>query len=319
MNIVRYRERKSQYFIYKELPNVDYFGFNAKVYNDGSHFLCTPIKNKTFSSKKKLRIDPRINQEFDNIYKDIISKGIKGKAVKEILKTEIVSKHKDNFVDYTFLESYVDNRLKLKKNNLYNRLKRLKRKATMNDWNYFATFTYDNKKMDSETFRESLKKTLANFSTRRKWRYLGVFELSPKTDRLHFHCLLYVPDNQMPGTLREQRDFSLREHKMQSIYVNTFFLKKFGRNDFKPLNKQELQQSNVINYLTKYLSKQDEKILYSRHTPGEISLYIDKRDIVTEFYDFCLKYVLFDDVINDKLEYQKYLWKTKQLSIDDFL
>ena len=302
-----------------KIPNVDPFGFYANVYKDGNHFVCTRASKREFGTTHKMRINPKINQHFDNVYKDCITKGITGKAVKDILKNEMVSNFSEFFEDDNFLIEYVEKRLKLKKHNLYNRLKRLKRKAELNKWNYFTTFTYDDKKMDSETFRTKLKKCLSNFSSRREWRFLGVFEHSPTENRLHFHCLLYVPENQMVGEITELKNYSTRLNKMQVTYVNTFFNKKFGINDFKPISNEELQQSNVINYLAKYLSKQNEKILYSRHTPSEFCCYIDNRDIVCTFFDFAVKYVLFDDVFNDNLEYQKYLWKTKQLSIDDFL
>ena len=46
------------------------------------------------------------------------------------------------------------------------------------------------------------------------------------------------------------------------------------------------------------MQKSNEKIVYSRGIPTEIYKEIDTRDIATDFVNFGLKYVFFDDVID---------------------
>ena len=57
------------------------------------------------------------------------------------------------------------------------------------------TFTCDPIKLTQESFMKKLRKCLANLHTRRGWRYMGVFEYGEVTGAIHFHVLLYVPEN----------------------------------------------------------------------------------------------------------------------------
>ena len=68
----------------------------------------------------------------------------------------------------------------------------------------------------------------------------------------------------MVGELIETRDYSTTKHQMQITMQNTFFLERFGRNDFReiPPIKEILTQS--INYLMKYIQKTGERIVYSK-------------------------------------------------------
>lgn len=69
---------------------------------------------------------------------------------------------------------------------------------------------------------------------------MGVWERSPERKRLHFHGLFRVPKNGMVGELYEKTDYSTALHTMQTVNVNTYFEERFGRNDFKELNKRLL-------------------------------------------------------------------------------
>ncbi len=224
----------------------------------------------------------------------------------------------ENFEGMNPLDAYIARKIKRKANNLVHRKKRFRRKAYMNNWNYFVTFTFDDAKHTAETFKKKLRKCLSNLHTRRGWKYMGVFELSPEKGRLHFHGLLYVPDGQMVGKITEKQDYSLSEHKMQVRNENGFFEESFGRNDFKEVSKEEMRNGKSIEYILKYIGKTNERICYSRGIPTEICKEIDERDIVTAMQDFVWKFILFDDVVDWERDVMK-LRTYKQMTITDAL
>ena len=176
----------------------------------------------------------------------------------------------------------------------------------MNRWTHFVTITYSDEKHTETEFRAKLRKCLSNLHTRHKWRYMGVFERAPETGRLHFHALVYVPENEMIGTITEKQDYSTKQHKMQTTHENDFFLLRFGRNDFEEISLVELKHGNAVSYLLKYIEKTGEKITYSRGIPAELHTTIDNDDIASKIRNFVLKYVLFDDVIDWERDIQHY-------------
>ena len=132
---------------------------------------------------------------------------------------------------------------------------------------------------------------LRHLSCRKGWKYIGVWERSPENNRLHFHGIFYTP--QMIGSLIETKDYSTKKHKMQVVLQNTFFLERFGRNDFKQINKNEIPQA--IQYLTKYIQKSGEKIIYSRGLPTYFRSDILEDDIVCTIGQENRKLLLFDN------------------------
>ena len=80
---------------------------------------------------------------------------------------------------------------------------------------------------------------------------------------------------------------------MQITYQNTHFLERFGRNDFKPINQHELSQA--VRYLTKYLEKSGEKIVYSKGIAIYFISDIMEEDIVCTIGNEDKKLLLFDD------------------------
>ena len=193
------------------------------------------------------------------------------------------------------------------------------RKVNLQEFNYFCTFTYDDKKHDEETFRRKLRRCLSNLHTRRGWRYMGVFERAPETGRLHFHGLLYVPDGEMLGKLEEKTDYSTAQGKMQTRNENSFFEQQYGRNDFEEITPSQLEYGDSVDYILKYIGKTNERIVYSRGIPTELCVTLTAKDILTELTnDFVLKYVIFDDVINWERDIARYRF-SKQMSITDLL
>lgn len=264
----------------------------CKIYHDGSNYVATMVhERKTFSSGQTVKTE--IDFAFDNYYLQAMQQGL----TKVQTITFIFNALQSEFGGQSDLLEYVHKKIKDARRNFFARLKRFRRKAFLNSWNFFTTITYDDNKMDEVTFRFKLRKTLSNFSTRRGWKYMGVFERAPETNRLHFHAIMFIPENEMVGGIRRIRDYSIKEKKMQVSFSNTFFESTFGRNDFKPLSRIEMRLGNVLSYITKYLMKTGEKIIYSRGIASEIIKRLDRKDFACQYYDFVAKFVLFDDVL----------------------
>ena len=186
--------------------------------------------------------------------------------------------------------------LENKKRAIQARRLRFIRKAYMNDFNYFATFTYDDAKHDEQSFRKKLSNTLRHLVTRNFWKYMGVWERAPKTERLHFHGLLEVPNEHMFGVFNEVRDYDTKKHKMRITYQNEYFNSAFGRNDFEKISKDNPQEyASTIAYILKYIEKTGEKIVYSRGLPMYLISDIEGGDIATMFGLEKKKLLLFDD------------------------
>ena len=146
---------------------------------------------------------------------------------------------------------------------------------------------------------------------------MGVFEQAPKTGRLHFHALLYVPDGEMIGKITEEKDYSERLGIVQVTHSNDFFKDAFGKNDFEELNEMDMKSGRTLTYILKYLEKTNERIVYSRGIATEICKKLTQEDIATKMIDYADKYVLFDDVLSWGRDIMHY--KTKQISITDII
>ena len=192
------------------------------------------------------------------------------------------------------VKNYVDSNIERKRRNLIMRRIRLTRKVNLQTFNYFVTFTFNGKLHTEESFRKGLKKTLANFASRKGWKYVGVWERSPKKQRLHFHGLFYIPEGTMPGVLFMQRDYSFKTHRMQETVQNTYFNQRFGRSDFEKIDSGE-SLGNAMGYLMKYIEKTGEKIVYSRGLPQYFISDVIEEDVVTTTGIEDKKLLLFDN------------------------
>lgn len=254
---------------------------NAKVYNDGSHYIAIPQTNnltkqkksptKTVCTGKELQTETNKTEKtatenltpkerFEKIYRE--NNG-KRKAEKiEILTKEL----KQDFQTEQEAEEFVRTNIERIKRNKIVRKTRLARKINLNEWNWFCTFTYSDEKHTEESFRKGLSEVLKRMVHRKCWRYIGVWERGGETNRLHFHGIFYIPKNGMPGELEEKKDYSFGSRKRQMIMQNTYFNDKFGRNDFNELNVRQ-KIANSARYLMKYIEKSGEKLIYSRNIP----------------------------------------------------
>lgn len=269
-----------------------------KIYKDGNHFVgsCVlPTRTKRLSANSRLSDEQRY---FDSLHFDCLKLGLSGQTLSLVIKQNMQKK----YPELEDTDKFVKDNLSRKWHNHYARLKRFKRKADLNRWNKFVTITYDSRKMNEDTFRKKLRKCLSNLHSRRGWRYMGVFEHGEDNDRLHFHAIMYIPEDQMIGTIIEKKDYSTKQHKQQITHSNTFFAETFGRNDFEDLDQREIANGNAMNYILKYIAKSGEKIVYSRGIPSEIYRDIEDKDIVAKFIDFGLKFVFFDDIIDTDID-----------------
>ncbi len=258
---------------------------NAKVYSDGGHYIAIPKEN--FPSEQRRRKKPKPKQlkiqtdespptpkeKFETAYAE--SK----KLPKRERKSYITEQIKGEFATAEETAAFIESNTERMNNNAIRRKVRLWRKVNLQQWNYFVTFTYSDEKHTEESFKKKLRNTLKHAVNRNGWKYIGVFERSPEKERLHFHGIFYIPENSMIGELTEVKDYSTKQHKMQTTFQNTHFLQQFGRNDFEPLGrKEEVTQS--VRYLLKYIEKSGEKLIYGGKLPTTFNSDILDEEVV---------------------------------------
>ena len=265
----------------------------CKVYNDGSAYIAVPTQKF-----KRKRYRTTVRHAIDDLFDQIYLQALKENVSKTAMHAYVKARLQEVYPGMWGLDDFVTKKIHAVYRNLAVRKKRFRRKAFLNPWNYFVTFTYDDEKQSEDSFKKKLRKCLSNLHTRRGWMYMGVFERAPETNRLHFHAIMYIPEGQMTGEIYERRDYSTKQHKMQVTHPNKFFEQTFGRNDFESLSEVELRRGSTMNYLLKYLEKTEERIIYSRGIPTDFYKDINDDDVVCEMVDFVIKYVLFNDVVD---------------------
>lgn len=247
-------------------------------------------KNEQSTAEKTLvkRRKTTKKQLFDELYQKCLS------LKKKERRQKLINGMLPYFKTEEETEKYVDLNLERKLRNLISRRIRMCRKANLQQFNYFCTFTYDDKKHTEQSFRKSLKKTLSNFYTRRGWKYIGVWERSPKKQRLHFHGLFYIPDGTMPEWLYEDNTYSFNQHKRQITTQNMYFTERFGRNDFERIESRN-RLGDAMAYILKYIEKSGERIVYSKGLPQYFISDVMDEDIVCTIGMEDQKLLLFDD------------------------
>ena len=228
------------------------------------------------------------SEEFNRLYEEC-----KNKKVKE-QKRYLMKELRFLFPSEKAVEYYVDRKLMDKYRALVERRKRFMRKAYLNNFDYFATFTYADDKHTEDSFKKRLLKSLQNFTTRSGWRYMGVWERGGETNRLHFHALLKIPQGTMPGELIEAKDFNMKTHRQKKTVQNTFFNEKFGRSDFEKIIKKPRAYLSAVEYILKYISKTGERIVYSRGLPMYLISDINSEDVLCRTGLEDKKLVLYD-------------------------
>lgn len=234
-----------------------------------------------------IRANTMIRKElFDELYKKYIQ------LKKRERKERIIEEMMPYFDTVEETKTYVDIGFERKLRNLICRRIRMVRKANLARFNYFCTFTYDDKLHSEDTFKKSLQTCFRNFCYRKAWKYMGVWERSPEKQRLHFHGLFAIPENTLPDELTQVRDYSTKGKRMQVSTQCDYFTKRFGRNDFKELDPRLLSES--IKYLMKYIEKTGEKIVYSKGLYQYFISDIMDEDVVCTIGQEDKKLLLFD-------------------------
>ena len=165
--------------------------------------------------------------------------------------------------DYEAAKLFTELNLRRKRNNLIARRIRMTRKANLQEFNCFVTITYNSAIHTEDSFRNKLRTTLSHFCDRKGWRYMGVWERSPEKMRLHFHGIFYIPDGTLSGEMEDINSFNFTTRRRQITKQNSFFAKRFGRNDFEKIEDKN-RLGDALAYIMKYIEKSGEKIVYSR-------------------------------------------------------
>ena len=308
----------------------------AKVYFDGSHYIAIPhttriVKKRPKAVEEKITVevetpfemedDKSEPEEVKDLF-ELIEKSQpttekkKVKYVRQTTKRElfeeyykeslklakrersayVVKKMLDLFESEKEAQEYVKENMERKQRNLICRRIRMTRKANLQEFNYFCTFTYDDKKHTEESFKKKLKMQLSSFASRRKWKYMGVWERSPKKQRLHFHGIFYIPEGSIPGELLPFKDYSFSTHRMQVTWQSLYFNEHFGRSDFEKI-EDKYRMGEALAYLMKYLEKTGERIVYSKGLPQFFISDIMDEDIACKLSEdeSDNKVVLFDN------------------------
>ena len=267
----------------------------AKISFDGSHYIATPKENFPQGRKRRRPAHPLSEQEteqkeqFEAAYKE--SQRLPKKERKAYMRKAM----KDVIPDRKQRKAYVERHNDRKQTNAIRRKARLSKKVNLQrDWNFFCTFTFSDKLHTEESFRKSLRNTFQHLVNRKGWKHIGVWERGNKTNRLHFHGIFYIPPGGMVGKIVETKDYSTKDHRMQTAHQNTYFLERYGRNDFQALGSPiEVQHS--LGYLMKYIEKSGERLIYGGKLPTYFASDIMDEDILCPCGIDDRKAVLADD------------------------
>lgn len=241
--------------------------------------------NKAVAPKATRKITRK--QLFNELYAE------SSKMKRRERKAFITSKMTQYFNNEKEARQFVEDNFARQLRNLICRKTRLYRKARLQPWTYFCTFTYDSAKHTEESFRKKLSDTFKKMCYRRGWKYIGVWERSVEKERLHFHGLFYIPDGQMIGELVEVQDYSVKTEKVQKTVQNTYFNERFGRSDFEAIQSVYSLDSS-IRYILKYIEKGGTKIVYSRNLPQYFVSDIMDDDVLCTIGQEDRKLLLFD-------------------------
>ncbi len=272
-----------------------------KIYHDGSHYVGIKQGKPTAQFRRGVKMPPtELEESCVALYHAALQSGCR----REKHITSFIINNLCASYDADFLEEAVSPIVKKELHKYYERVKRFRRKAYLHPWNYFTTFTYNDAVLTEEAFKRRLPVCLSHLHTRREWNYMGVWERGELGGRLHFHALLHVPETQMVGAIYPERYYDFKSRSMRTANRNTFFDLKYGRSDFTHLNERDVRKGPVLHYLLKYLLKSDERIIYSRGIPTELTYFIPESDVILEYQDFCTKAIISDDfwAFNQNLE-----------------
>ena len=264
---------------FEEVDGELVFDEEEKTQNIDKAYEKTHIKSKILTKK----------QYFNELYSKYID------LKKNERKKKIIQEMMPFFKNERQCVDFVNVNFERKLRNLICRRTRMVRKANLAGFNYFCTFTYDNAMHDEASFRKKFLNTLSHMSSRKGWKYMGVWERAPKSKRLHFHGLFSIPEGTLPGSIKVVKSYSTRIGKVQYSYQSSYFNERFGRSDFSLIDGYENTLGNAISYVMKYMEKTGEKVVYSKRLYQYFISDILEDDIVCRIGQEDKKLLLFDD------------------------
>ena len=269
----------------------------AKISYDGSHYIATPKENFPQGHKRRRAAIPSTPKEveqkaqFEAAYKE--SQKLPRKERKACMQKAM----EEAIPDKEQRKEYVERNNERKKTNAIRRKIRLSKKVNLQrEWSYFCTFTFSDEKHTEESFRKSLRNTFKHLVARKGWKHIGVWERGGETGRLHFHGIFYIPPNGLVGELIEIRDYSTKDNRMQTASQNTYFLERYGRNDFQKLVLPH-EVGDSLKYLMKYIEKSGERLVYGGKLPTYFESDVLDEDIIVPYGIDDRKAVLADDFL----------------------
>ena len=180
---------------------------DAKVYFDGSHYIAIPhtvrvikeqinhrdygdlisIPSPNYSQEKEdsvqepsasncIKIEDTICQELTtrrDLFNQLYDKY--RDCNYHFRKAQIIQDMLPYFSQAESCEEFVKMNLARKQRNKIVRRVRMSRKAYLAGFNYFCTFTYDDRKHTEESFKKGIRTCLRNFCYRKNWKYMGVW------------------------------------------------------------------------------------------------------------------------------------------------
>ena len=154
-----------------------------------------------------------------------------------------------------------------------------------------------------DKFINKLKTYLSNNASKKGWVYMGSFEKSPK-GRDHFHCLMSIPDKDIDSlNLQKETYYNKQTGKVDEANISVVLKEKFGRVDFQEIDPYSDEFIYVLEYICKYISKQENKIIYSKGIKDE---YIGE---ISDFEENCLGFLyprssfyMMNSKVNEKIK-----------------
>ena len=269
----------------------------AKISFDGSHYIATPKEHFPQGRKRRRNARPlsvdesEKKEQFEAAYKE--SQKLPRKERKAYMRKAL----EETIPDKEQRKEYVERNNERKQTNAIRRKVRLSKKVNLQrDWDFFCTFTYSDEKHTEESFKKSLRNTFKHLVNRKGWKHIGVWERGGETNRLHFHGIFYIPPGSMVGEIVETKDYSTKDHRMQTAHQNTYFLERYGRNDFQPLGTSD-EVRHSLGYLMKYIEKTGEKLVYGGKLPTYFQSDVLDEDILCPYGIDDRKAILADDFL----------------------
>lgn len=230
---------------------------------------------------------PSRKEIFERLYKEHLYDS-KRKRKREIIKGML-----PYCKDYADAKLFTELNLRRKRNNLIARRIRMTRKANLQEFTHFVTFTYSDALHTEQSFKKGLGTCLRHYADRKGWKCMGVWERSPEKQRLHFHGIFYIPEGTMPGQMMDVNDFNFKSKKRKITHQNTYFNEHFGRSDFEKI-ENDFALQDAMNYLIKYIEKSGERIVYYGDLPQYFVSDVMEDDILCPYGEDGRKFILAD-------------------------